>query len=353
MRPSIRSFQLPRNSTNLSTLPVWTRAHGEPVCDGLLRHTPADFCVTEEMGFTPDGQGEHEWLWVEKIGANTPWVARQLAKHADVKSRDVGFSGMKDRHAVTRQWFSVPTSTTDWSSLQVDGVNILDQQRHTRKLKRGAHKTNRFVLVLRGPEIDAEREALTARLQTIASDGVPNYFGEQRFGHNGSNVEQARSMFAGKRLPRDRRSILLSATRAWIFNAILSERVRAGSWNQILPGECANLAGTGSVFTVENVDSEIQQRCDEKDIHPTVTLWGTGAPITRGELAAMETTIAANWQDLTQGLESMRVSAASRPSRLVVADLSFEFADEQLTLSFALGRGGYATTVVRELINSL
>ncbi|MDH3550923.1 MAG: tRNA pseudouridine(13) synthase TruD, partial [Gammaproteobacteria bacterium] len=185
------------------SLPDWARAFGAPLFSATMRTTPQDFQVIEELGFEFTGDGEHDYLWIEKIGANTEWVARQLARFADVPARDVGYAGLKDRHAVTRQWFSVPRwNASDWDALEVEGVNVLDVQRHNRKLRRGAHKANRFHLVLRGDGLHKHADAIEKRVQVIREQGVPNYFGEQRFGRHGNNVSLADAWASGKRLPR-------------------------------------------------------------------------------------------------------------------------------------------------------
>ena len=257
-------------------LPDWTRAHGSPLFAARIRTTPADFDVTEELGYAFDGNGEHDFLTVEKTGANTEWVSRQLARFADVPARDVGYSGLKDRHAVTRQWFSVPRwNSPDWSLFETPDVVILDVQRHSKKLRRGAHKSNAFKIILRN--IDGDSDSLSDRLRLIAEQGVPNYFGPQRFGREGGNIRLADDWAAGKRLPRHKRSIAISSARSFLFNEALVQRVRDGSWNRIVSGDLANLDGTGSVFTVDNVDADIERRCAEMDIHPAVELAGDGS----------------------------------------------------------------------------
>jgi tRNA pseudouridine13 synthase len=175
-------------------------AYGTPPLQAQLRSTPDDFRVEEVLGYDADGQGEHALLWVEKRGANTDWVARELAKFAGVAPVAVGYAGMKDRHAVTRQTFSVQLagkSDPDWSTFPHADVKVLAATRHSRKLKRGALRGNRFVLVLR--QAQGDRDAAERVLQQIAQRGVPNYYGEQRFGREGGNVAQARAMFAGRR----------------------------------------------------------------------------------------------------------------------------------------------------------
>ena len=323
------------------SLPPWARAHasvpfagGQPLFVAAIRSTPADFDVTEELGYAFDGDGEHDFLYVEKTGANTEWVSRQLARFADVPAKDVGYSGLKDRHAITRQWFSVPRwNAPDWHSFELADVTIKDVQRHSKKLRRGAHKANRFRIVMRGELPDAA--ALEPRLKAIRELGVPNYYGPQRFGHNGANVRLADDWAAGKRLPRHKRSMAISSARSFLFNNTLSRRVEEGTWNSLQPGDTANLDGTGSVFGVDMIDATLVQRCAAMDIHPAAELAGDGSN------CGHET-----WQ---AAFNKARVKAGSRSLRLRVQDLEWDADGNALTLSFALGRGAYATSVLREL----
>lgn len=336
----------------MHTLPDWARVWGPPLIAARIRASAADFVVTEELAIDFSDDGEHDWLNVEKINANTQWVAERLADHAGVAARDVGFAGLKDRHAVTRQWFSVRRATstgTDWQSFAVAGVRVLAQKQHRRKLRRGAHERNRFRIALRADHIESERDALDRRLATIGARGVPNYFGEQRFGRGGANLELCRAVFTGRRVSRAKRSLALSAARSLIFNDILAARVADGTWNTLLPGECVNLDGSASVFSMDAVTSELAGRCAEMDVHPSGTLWGLSAPRSTGSVAALEQQVAATHAALVAGLAKARVEASSRPLRLRVQDFNWEFADGALWLEFALGPGSYATAVLREL----
>ena len=336
----------------MSALPDRATAFGAPLFAAEIRSTPSDFRVTERSDIVCSGDGEHDFLWVKKTSQNTQWVAEQLAQYAQISSRDVGFAGMKDRHAITQQWYSVRRARqVDWENFAADGIEILDHQRHHRKLRRGAHTSNTFRIALRSSSLAAGAEQIEQRLATIAASGVPNYFGEQRFGRDGSNIDLCRRLFAGRRLSRSKRGIALSAARSLIFNAILSERVAAGSWNQILPGEQANLNGSASVFAVAEIDTELAQRCTAFDIHPTGALWGEGAPRSGGVVAALEAEIAARYPDLADGLSALGVKAASRPLRLLVQDLQWQLDSDVLWLDFELAKGGYATAVLREIAN--
>ena len=321
------------------SLPAWTHAYGPPLFAATIRTEPADFDVTEELGFELSGDGEHDYLYVEKTGTNTEWLARQLAGFADVPAKDVGYSGLKDRHAVTRQWFSVPRwNQPDWAAFEVDDVSILEVNRNARKLRRGAHRSNRFRIVMRGTLPD--NAVLEQRLVSIRDSGVPNYYGPQRFGRGGGNVALADSWAAGKRLPRHKRSIAISSARSFMFNELLAARVDDKSWNKLVAGDVANLDGTGSVFDVEVVDDELRERCAGLDIHPTELLWGDGS----AEEAAPPGHD--NW---LRALSKARVKPLRRSRRLRVIDLRWQFDDDALILIFGLTRGAFATSILREI----
>ena len=336
-------------STNELELP---RAHGTPPLTAELRRTPDDFRVDEILGYDADGEGEHALLWVEKRDANTDWVARELARFAGVPPLNVGYAGLKDRHAVTRQAFTVQLAgkpDPDWSAFPHAEVKVLASTRHKRKLKRGALRGNCFVLVLR--DVRGERTRAEEVLQAIAAHGVPNYFGEQRFGREGGNVAQARAMFAGRRVDRDKRSILLSAARSHIFNSVLAARVERDAWNKPLEGEIWSLAGSRSWFGPEPFDDKLAARLAEGDIHPSGPLWGQGDPPTTLAAGDLERGIAGAYTDLTEGLAAARMEQERRPLRLQPKDLRWRWLDDEtLELGFELPAGAYATVVARELV---
>ena len=317
-------------------LPDWARAHGPPLFSATIRSSNEDFEVTEVLGWELSADGEHDYLWIEKSGANTEWVARQLARHAGVPAKDVGYAGLKDRHALTRQWFSVPRwHAPDWSAIAVEGVRVVETGRHQKKLRRGAHHANRFRIVLRGEETARHADELAARVGIIRTHGVPNYFGEQRFGRDGANLALADAWASGRRLPRHKRSLAISTVRSFLFNEALDARVREGTWNTLLPGDKANLDGTGSVFDVETVDEELERRCAGMDIHPAGVLAGDGCEL--GPDA---------WRN---ALDKARVEPGNRSLRLRVADAECTVEEGAATLSFTLPRGAFATAVIREI----
>ncbi len=332
----------------MSDLPY---AYGTPPLDAQLRSAPEDFFVEEILGYDADGEGEHALLWVEKRGANTDWVARELARFAGVPPVAVGYAGLKDRHAVTRQAFSVQLAgkpDPDWSAFPHAEVKVLAAARHKRKLKRGALRGNRFVLVLR--QVQGDRARAEEVLAQIAVRGVPNYFGEQRFGRGGGTVEQARAMFAGRRVDRDKRAFLLSAARSHIFNEVLAARVERGAWDTPLDGEIWSLAGTRSWFGPEPFDAALADRLARGDIHPSGPLWGQGENPASGVAGELENAIAAANADLAEGVASARMDQERRPLRLMPQALRWQWLEgDALELAFELPAGAYATVVVREL----
>ncbi|MBN8727447.1 MAG: tRNA pseudouridine(13) synthase TruD [Xanthomonadales bacterium] len=327
------------------------RAHGGAVISARFKLEPEDFEVEEIPGFEPSGNGEHAWLEVEKRGANTEWVAARLAEFAGVPPSAVGFAGLKDRQALTRQAFTVQLpgqADPDWSALAVPGVRVLSATRHARKLKRGALRGNRFRIRLR--EITGDRDAVPARLERIAAHGVPNYFGEQRFGRDGGNLELARALFAGRRLGRAQRGFALSAARAEIFNAAAAARVAEGSWDQPLDGEVWMLEGSHSVFGPEPWSEALAGRLASGDIHPTGPMWGRGELRSEGAARALERDVAATHADLAAGLEAAGLAQERRALRLPVGALDWAWeGDDMLLLAFELGPGSFATAVLREL----
>lgn len=309
------------------------------------------------MPVTLSGEGEHLWLQVRKIGANTDWVATQLARAAGVAARDVSYAGLKDRHAVTTQWFSVQLpgkADPAWQGLP-DEISILQQQRHNKKLRRGALSANHFTLTLRDCQGDwAAAEAVCAQ---IRAQGLPNYYGEQRFGHDFGNIHKAQAWFAGQFKPKQRhqRSLYLSAARSYLFNAILAERVRQATWQQRVPGDVFMFADGASWFT-DDASEGLDDRLAAQAIHPTGALWGRGDVPTQDVARQLELEQVAPFTDLCTGLEQHGLKQERRALRVNVPDLSLRpLATEQgkadLQLQFTLPPGAYATVLLAQLGN--
>ncbi len=326
-----------------------------PLFEAQIRHCAEDFVVEELSSVQLDGEGEHVWLWLEKTSNNTDYVANCLARAAAVSPAVVGYAGLKDRHAVTRQWFSVQMpgrEAPDWNALLEPGMRVLHSARHGRKLKTGFLDGNRFRLVLR--DCRGDTAALEARLETIRREGVPNYFGSQRFGRDGGNLVKARAIFEGrlKERNRTRRGLYLSAARSALFNRVLALRVEQGNWLSGLPGDVMNLDGSRSHFAVQTLDETIQRRLAEQDIHPTGPLWGAGQSEALAEVLALEQSVADADPVLAQGLCAAGLKQERRALRLRVSELSHRWLDgDVLELGFILPPGAYATTVLANIAN--
>jgi len=335
-------------------------AHGGPALSGVLRASPEDFVVEEQLGYAASGEGEHAFLQVRKRGLNTADVARELARFAGVRQVNVGFAGLKDRHALTTQYFSVHLPgkpDPDWQALNSEQLQIVSAQRHNRKIRRGSLQGNRFELTLR--QLQGGREQAEQQLLTIAAEGVPNYFGAQRFGREASNLQRAAALFAGQgRRPKpEQLRMIVSAARSYLFNRVLAARVSDGSWNRALPGDVMLLAGSNRQFAVEQLDAEIERRLAEHDIHPSGPLPGADsrslkpqAEALRIEQQALSDELAQAW---IEGLAKRRVDADRRALRMAPGDFSYDWPDRQtLRLSFTLTSGAFATSLVRELLST-
>lgn len=329
--------------------------HGEPRATGVIKANPEDFVVIEDLGYPYDGEGEQLLVRIRKIGCNTRFVAEALAKFLGVHVRDLSYAGMKDRHAVTEQTlcFRLPgNAMPDLSEFQLEGVEILQVVRHKRKLRTGALAGNAFRLVIR--QI-SDRTEIEQRLQKIQKSGVPNYFGEQRFGRDGNNLTQARQWAQDSFRPRDRnkKGLLLSATRSHLFNQVTSARLqRDNSLDAVISGDALQLTGRGSWFVAQAEElAELQQRVDQDELRITAPLAGRGGWGTQAEALEFEQQSLAGAAELITLLERERVDAARRAMRVVPKELRWNWWDDvTLEMEFWLPAGSYATSVVRELL---
>lgn len=328
-----------------------------PSVSGCLKNSPEDFQVTEELGFACSGQGEHVWLDITKTNTSTIAVAKLLANLAGVKVRDIGYSGLKDVQAITRQWFSVwlpgvtPANWPDWQSLQNDQLSINQAVLHDKKLKRGTHIANRFLI--RVNDVVGDISDFEQRLKIIQRDGAPNYFGPQRFGYEASNLNQLEVIFRdGKRVKqRQKRSLLFSAARSWLFNTVLSQRLQQANWLQVQSNEPLNLNGSRQYFV--STDTAVdQQRLDQHDVHTSGPLWGRGREklLADCDLSLFEQQAMQEYQHWQTGLEKAGLEYARRPLRLLPKALGYRLSEHSIEIEFTLPRGQYATALLRELV---
>ena len=333
-------------------LPDWPFAFGGPAGLGKIRCCPEDFRVYEHLGFEPSASGEHVFLNIEKIGENTEYVARMLARFSGVRQRDIGYAGLKDRHARTRQWFSVwlpGKSDPNWQDFETERIKVLTVARHNKKIKRGVLVANEFSLTVR--DWSGDKEQTITILEAIRKQGLPNYFGEQRFGFQGQNINQALAMFQGAKVKRQQRSLYLSAARSFLFNEVLAERVKQKNWNQYLAGDALMFDRSRSYFKTETMAQELSQRVDSCEVHASGMLYGVGQFDVSDKAHTIEQAICTRYSKLVEGLITAKVELARRPLRVMAEDLNWQFSEpNSLTLTFSLSAGSYATSLLREVI---
>ncbi|MDO4430704.1 MAG: tRNA pseudouridine(13) synthase TruD [Lonepinella koalarum] len=321
-----------------------------PKQTALLKAEFADFIVKEYLGYEMSGDGEFVAVKVRKTNANTLFVGEKLAQFCGVSARNMGYAGLKDRHAITEQWFCIQLPgkpTPDFSQFNVEGVDILDVTRHHRKIRTGSLEGNFFDILLRNV---AETDELKVRLKNLENYGFPNYFTEQRFGRDGHNLTEAMRWAKGEIQVRDRkkRSFYLSAARSEIFNLVVSERIKMGLVGQILPNDIVQLAGSQSWFSVNETQdlSHLQERLEKRDIFLTAPLIGE-----KNHLAcALENEIMARHSELQHLIKQERMNAARRPLLMFPQQFEWYFETEGLRLKFYLPAGSYATALVREVV---
>jgi len=329
-------------------------AYGLVLANGLIKQRPEDFIVDEQLSFELTGSGEHVYLRIRKRQANTQWVVKQLARQFGCLARDIGYAGLKDRQALTTQWFSLPAKAFHESKatrFACEGVEIIEVNRHSGKLRRGAIKQNAFDLLIRDVVFDPDE--LTQRMTRIASQGVPNYFGEQRFGIRRQNLQVVDEWFGGvRKVDRFKRSLYLSAARSWLFNLVLAERVHQATWCEPLTGDVYLLEGSKRFFYEPQLSEEIMRRVQEGDIHPSAPLWGEGVLLTTDAARLLEETVLSEWPAWRQGLQCAGLKQQRRATRVIPRELFYTYDETQhtLRLGFALPAGCYATGLLRELI---
>lgn len=344
----------------------------------VMRSRPEDFVVVEQPLYAPSGTGKHTFVYVEKRGRTTEQLAGDLARAAGVAPREVGYAGRKDRHAVTRQWLSLPgVDPEDALQLELTDARVLEAARHEHKLKTGHLRGNRFEIILRReslaeradraderPSEDGEEiEMLRVRARDLMQRGLPNRYGEQRFGREGDNVEQARRMLESGRAPRDRRAarFLLSALQSEVFNAVLSER--EDGFDTVELGDLARVEQSGGLFWVDDLERD-QERAARFEISATGPIFGTRMRAPTGEVAALEQRVyerfglpAPDALTLPRGL---RARGSRRPLRVRPEALELEWLEAgsgsetetlpALRVCCGLPAGAYLTVLLEWLV---
>ena len=339
--------------TQISYTPNWAFAWGGQLGSCLFKETPGDFIVDELLPFEPSGEGEHALLSIEKCGENTDWVAGQLAKFARVKRSAVSYAGRKDRQGITRQWFSVwmpGKEMPDWSGFSTETIKVIEATKHGKKLRTGALKGNRFTITLKA--VNGDHTLIDQRLNLISSRGVPNYFGGQRFGRGGHNIDQALKMFAGELLARkNRRSMYLSASRSWLFNQVISERIKQDNWCEYIAGDVPGFQDSGSLILRDH-DEALMARIETGSVVLTAPLWGAGELLSSEDCRMLEELIAKQNEQICSGLEAEGLKQERRGIRLIPEQMQWQWlSEDSLQLTFALPKGCFATAVLREVLD--
>lgn len=335
----------------------WLHQYAELGISGQLKSSPEDFQVTEILGYEPVGEGEHIYLWVEKTGLNTAYLAEQIAKFTKLPLRAVTYAGRKDKHAQTTQWFSVHLpgkGEFDWDLFKEPGAKIHHAIRHNKKLRTGVLKGNRFNITLRKL---SSTQGIEQRLQEIAQQGTPNYFGTQRFGDNryderGGNLVLAEKMLNGESIRnRNKRSMAISALRSWFFNENIHARLQQNNLTQALPGDVMQLAGSHSFFCTDVIEQETSTRLLEQDIYTTAPLWGEGELVSQSLVFKNEDKLAKEHSLITSTLESLGLKQERRALRLFPQDMTWTLSDNTLNVQFSLPAGCFATSILREILD--
>jgi tRNA pseudouridine13 synthase len=328
-----------------------------PGCGGVIKRQPEDFEVEEIPAYEPCGQGEHLFLWIEKRSMGAQYFERQIAKRLDIPPGEVGTAGLKDRHAVARQWVSVPASAEQHLvNLDGDGLRVLKVSRHGNKLRAGHLRGNRFRILVRDTD---PSHAVTVEqiLERIRRHGLPNFYGTQRFGHDGETSDLGIKMLRGQPLQRRLnpflRKLALSAAQSWLFNDYLSRRLNDGLMQRVLPGDVMAKWPVGGMFVVEDRDRE-QTRFDARETVHAGPIFGRKTFAAAGEAAAREAAVLLDSELTTASFAGFgKLMMGTRRHNLVyVDDLAGAWESEGLRLNFTLPAGSYANVLLREIMKS-
>lgn len=329
----------------------WQYLYGKPSSSAIFKKIPEDFIVRENLGFELTNEGENLFLLIEKTELNTQQVCEYLAKYFNKRLRDIGYAGLKDKQSISQQWFSVQMNVkqeVDLSSLGTEHIKLIDFKRHNKKLKIGALKSNHFEIRLRNV---SDSKDVIARFEKVQLSGVPNYFGLQRFGFKGNNLNWADRMSSGEVIKNKKiKGFALSASRSYLFNQVISKRLALGIFNAPQSGDVFMLSGTNSFF-VEPPSEEITQRILERDISISAPLFGEGDLVSENEIMQLEHAVAQEHSKWLEMLQQQGLKQERRSISLIPENLSWQQQEQDLIVSFDLATGCFATSVLRECVN--
>lgn len=325
---------------------TWPSIYSEPCGSGVIKQEFADFRVVEQLSFEPSGNGEHLFVFIEKVDANTRFVANELARLFGCASKDIGFAGMKDRHAITQQWFSVyltKAKVKDWQQITHPNFSIVKAAFHNKKLKIGELESNRFTIVVRN--FLGNMNCVEYRIQELAQAGLPNYFGPQRFGNDFSNWHEGKAWLKGAlKASRNQEGLLISALRSYLFNEILAERVKQGNWNKLIDGDVAYNTEDGKV---------LERYSSPESLIPAAPLFGRDRYQSKEAAAAIQEHVLQRYGEITDQLLKKRVNGDWRPLVCRVSNLNFNrLSGNSFTLEFTLPKGSFATNLINQIIDT-
>lgn len=355
----------------VSALSNWHYLYGKPAISGSFKTHIGDFKVTEKLSFEPSGDGEHVFLKVEKQGLNTAYVAEELARFCGLPLRNVTYAGRKDKYSVSTQWFGIypekskrfkPSSEQaklDWKNLDIEGLKVVETTQNQKKLRTGAIESNHFEITLRNVS-GFNEQALTERLDKISQYGVPNYFGQQRFGEQllsdgtkrlGGNLKLAQLLIEKEIIKnRNKRSMAISALRSWLFNSFVSDRIKHIGHDKLMNGDVLMLSGSNSFFIYSDDEEEIiQQRIYQDDVQLSAPLWGNGVLASQSDAYTFECKLVSQYQKLTDTLDKLGLEQQRRALLVKPNKLEYQFNEDILDISFELPSGCFATSVLREI----
>ena len=327
-----------------------------PGVGGQIKHYPEDFEVEEIPSYEPSGTGEHLFLWLEKRDVGPEYLARTVAQRVGVPVGAIGVAGLKDRRAVTRQWVSLPQEAEPrLARIDGDGIRVLGVHRHGNKLKTGHLRGNKFRVLIRHVDT-SQTAALDAILHRLRSEGLPNYYGPQRFGRDQSTLELGWRCLAGTASRRIRPFLFkfaLSAVQSFLFNDYLGRRLADGLWRTVLPGDVLMKWPSGGLFVSDDPAVD-QSRFESREVVIGGPMFGSRTFAAKAVAAEREAAILADHQvgPATFARFGKLVTGTRRHAQVYLDDLAAEWEPEGLRLSFSLPSGSYATVLLREIMKT-
>jgi tRNA pseudouridine13 synthase len=335
--------------------------HELPGTGGLIKSVPEDFIVEELPAYAPSGEGGHTFLFIEKRGLTTDEAVSELSRALGVRREDAGVAGQKDRQALTRQWVSLPGDVAEKArTFVLESLKVLQTAKHPHKLRTGHLLGNRFTITIRS--VTEGESRARAVLEELGRRGLPNYFGQQRFGARGDNAARGRALVKGelkRGMGRGERRLLVSAYQSERFNRYLDGRIDDGLLETALVGDVLKKTDTGGLFIADEASlPDAQLRLSARALVVTGPMVGHKmmAPPEGTPAAAREQAV---WDEDGLGPPAMAAlgklaEGTRRPLTVPLGAPSVRAGDEAgtLVLDFSLPPGAYATVLLQEVMKT-